>query len=252
MNSWRSRFRAVGVHFGLSVLVAALAATLVFAIWYPYPYREASGGRELFFLVMGVDVILGPLITLIIFNTKKSRQELRRDLAIVVLIQVAALGYGLWTVFIARPVHLVFEIDRFRVVHAIEVDQKLLPKNLAGLEVMPLSGPTLVSVRPFNSEQESFDVTVSALQGVQIGARPELWQSYSAGRPDVLRVARPVSQLKARFPDRVAEIDAVLDGVRRNSQTTVYLPMIGRKGFWTVFVDPVTADVLAFLPLDSF
>lgn len=252
MISWRSRFRAVGVHFGLSVLVAVLAAMLVFSIWYPYPYREASGGRELFFLLMSVDVILGPLITLVIFNIQKSRQELRRDLVVVVLIQLAALSYGLWTVFIARPVHLVFEIDRFRVVHAIDVDQKLLPKNLAGLEVMPLSGPTLISVRPFKSAQESFDVTVSALQGVEIGARPELWQSYSTGRPDVLRAARPVSQLKARFPDRAAEIDMVLGGVGRNSQTTAYLPMTGRKGFWTVFVDPVTADVLAFLPLDSF
>ena len=41
-------------------------------------------------------------------------------IAVVALIQLVALGYGLWTVFIARPVHLVFEIDRFRVVHAIE------------------------------------------------------------------------------------------------------------------------------------
>jgi len=62
-----------------------------------------------------VDVILGPLITLTVFNRSKPRSELVRDLTVVGLIQLAALGYGLWTVFVARPVHLVFEYDRFRV-----------------------------------------------------------------------------------------------------------------------------------------
>ena len=51
---WRSRFRAASIHLALSALVAALAALLVFAIWYPYPYREISSGRELFMLVVTV------------------------------------------------------------------------------------------------------------------------------------------------------------------------------------------------------
>jgi len=28
--------------------------------------------------------------------------------------------------------------------------------------------------------------------------------------------------------------------------------MVGRKSFWTVFLDPITGEVLAFMPLDSF
>ncbi len=39
---------------------------------------------------------------------------------------------------------------------------------------------------------------------------------------------------------------------RRTPQALVYLPMAGRKDFWTVLLDPVTADVLAYLPVDSF
>ena len=77
-----------------SLLTICFAALLVFGIWYPYPYREISGGRELFLLVITVDVILGPLITLAVFNRKKPRSELRRDLAIVALLQLGALGYG--------------------------------------------------------------------------------------------------------------------------------------------------------------
>jgi hypothetical protein len=141
MGSWNDRFKAAGIHLCISIVIALLAAALVFYFWYPYPYREISGGRELFMILITVDVILGPSITLAIFNRAKPRRELRRDLAIVGLIQLAALGYGLWTVFIARPVHLVFEIDRFRVVHAVDVPSDLMDKVRPGSMRCPCSGP---------------------------------------------------------------------------------------------------------------
>ncbi|OYT92179.1 MAG: pilus assembly protein [Burkholderiales bacterium PBB3] len=249
---WRDRLRASAIHLGISLSIAALAALLVFGIWYPYPYREISGGRELFLIVVTVDVILGPLITLAVFNRKKPWTELRRDLAFVGLIQLSALAYGLWTVSVARPVHLVFEIDRFRVVHAIEVEPELLNRAPKGINAMPWTGPSLLSVRAFKDRNESFEATMAALQGVTIGARPDLWQSYAAGVPDVLKVAKPVANLKTRFPQQAADIDQVLQKASKSPQTLLYVPMVGRKSFWTVFVDPTTADVLATMPLDSF
>ena len=68
---WKSKFKTAGIHLGLSLGLAVLAALLVFYIWYPYPYREISGGRELFLLVVAVDVILGPLITLSVSNHRE-------------------------------------------------------------------------------------------------------------------------------------------------------------------------------------
>jgi len=146
---WGDRLKASALHLGLSLCIAALAALLVFAVWYPNPYREISGGRELFLLLVAVDVILGPLITLAVFNRKKPHRELRRDLAIVAVIQLAALGYGLWTVALARPVHMVFEYKNFRMVHAVDVPPELLPQTPAGVEALPLTGPTLLGLRPF-------------------------------------------------------------------------------------------------------
>lgn len=249
---WGDRLKASGIHLGLSLVVAALAALLVFGIWYPYPYSEISGGRELFLLVITVDVILGPLITLAVFNRKKPKTELRRDLAVVVLLQLAALGYGLWTVYVARPVHLVFEIDRFRVVHAIDVPAELLDKTPAGINAMPITGPTLLSVRPFKNSTESMDATMAALQGISLSSRPDLWQTYAAGKPEVLKIAKPTALLKTRFANQSSDIDAVLTKANRTVQNTVYVPMAGRKSFWTVFLDPATAEVVAYLPLDSF
>lgn len=249
---WRDRFKASAIHLGLSLVIAAMAALLVFGIWYPYPYREISGGRELFLLVVTVDVILGPLITLAVFNRTKPRTELRRDLVMVALIQLAALGYGLWTVSVARPVHMVFEYDRFRVVHAIDVPLELLAKTPSGVDALPLTGPTLLSLRPFRDGQEKMEATIAALQGVSLSSRPDLWRPYASAVPEILLAAQPISALKYRFPERVAEIERVLASTGRNPQTVVYLPMVGRESFWTVFLDPVTAQVVASMSLDSF
>lgn len=253
MFDWKVRAQAAGIHLGISLAVATLAGMLVFGAWYPYPYREISGGRELFLILLTVDVILGPLITFMIFDrAKKPRGVLRRDLAVVGLVQLIALGYGLWTVFVARPVHLVFEIDRFRIVHAIDVPSDLMDKVPAGIDALPLNGPTLLSLRPFRSRQEEADATLVALQGVSLAARPDLWQPYAASRAQVLQAAKPVDQLKARFGAQAAGIDAVLRRAGRQAANTAYLPLAGRKEFWTVFIDPATADVVGFIALDSF
>lgn len=249
---WGDRLKASGLHLGLSLCVAALAALLVFGIWYPYPYREISGGRELFLLVVAVDVILGPLVTLAVFNRVKPMAVLRRDLVVIGLLQLAALGYGLWTVAVARPVHLVFEYDRFRVVHAIDIAPEMLSKAPPELAALPWTGPTTLTLRAFKDNQEKFNATLAAMQGLDLGARPELWQTYDKGVPDIMKEAKPAKELLTRFPGHAATINRVLADAGQKADTALYLPMTGRGQFWTVFLNPSDARPVAFLPLDSF
>jgi hypothetical protein len=169
-----------------------------------------------------------------------------------VLLQLAALGYGLWTVFVSRPVYLVFEYNRFRVVHAIEVDDALLPRALPALQSLPIGRPGLLSLRDFKNGNEQGDFTMAALGGVQLAARPELWQEYAKAAPQVLSESKPVTQLKARFMARSAEIEAAVRSTGRAEAALRYVPMVGRKTFWTVLVDAASAEPLIFLPIDSF
>ena len=249
---WGDRFKASALHLALSLCIAALAALLVFAIWYPNPYREISGGRELFLLLVAVDVVLGPLITLAIFNRNKPTKVLQRDLAVVGLIQLAALGYGLWTVAMARPVHMVFEYKLFRVVHAVDIPPELLSQTPAGVEALPLSGPTMLGLRPFKDSQESMDATMAALQGMTLASRPDLWQPYEKSASEVLKVARPTAELKVRFADQAAAIDRALAEAGHTAGNTVYVPLAGRKSFETVFLDASTGQLVTTMPLDSF
>ena len=249
----RSRLVAAGIHLAASAAVAALCAVLVFALWFPYPYRDVSGGRDLFALVVGVDVVIGPLITFAVFNLAKPRSELRRDLVIVALLQLAALTYGLWTVQLARPVHLVFEYDSFRVVHRADIPQDLESKVPAGIDIAPVGGPTVLALRQFTSPQEKFDMTMQALQGVQLAARPDLWRPYAAERANILRAARPIPGLLTRFPQRKADIEAAVRATGKPMDKLVYVPLLGRKVVaWTVFLDSSSADIVGYLPLDPF
>ena len=252
MNKVKDRLGASGIHLGISLCVAVFAAALVFGLWYPYPYGEISGGRELFFLVVAVDVIMGPLITLAIFNRAKPRRELLIDFTVVGLLQLAALGYGLWTVFAARPVLLVFEYSRMSVVHAIDVDADLLAKAPTSLQKLPVTGPTVIALRPFKNPEEQFDATMAAFEGFPLAARSDLWQAYEPVRADVLKEAKPVAELRARFSNQAAQIDRAIAATGKPVTDLRYLPLLSRKTAWTVLLDTTTAEPLGYIPLDSF
>lgn len=233
--------------------MAGLAGLLVFALWYPFPYREISGGRDLFMLVVSVDVVIGPLITFAVFNRSKPDAELKRDLTIVGLLQLAALCYGLWTVHLARPVHMVFEYDRFRVVHQIDIPAELVSKAPAGIDVAPWGRPTLIALRQFATPREHVEMTIQALGGVQLSARPELWRPYVTEREEVLRAAKPVGVLVTKFPKRAAEIEAAVGKTGKPESQVVFLPLMARKDkAWTVLLDASTAAILDYLPLDPY
>lgn len=252
MNPWKDRLSAAGIHLAGSLLIVLLAATLVFAVWYPYPYNEVSGGSELFSLVVAVDVILGPLLTFVIFNRAKPPKELYRDLSVIVLFQLAALGYGLWSVYLARPVHLVFEIDRFRVVHAVDVIEELLPRAPDGFATLPMFDRGLLAVRPFSSANEGYEATLAALGGVHLGARPDLWQPYSAASARVREAARPSVELLARFPQHASTINEAIAKTSLSADRLLSLPLASRQIFWTVLLDANTLEVVGFVPVDSF
>jgi hypothetical protein len=247
----KKRILASGLHFLVSCLFAALVGYAVFELWYPSPYQLISGGRELFLILLGVDVALGPIVMFIIFSTDKSKFELARDVTIVVLMQLAAFGYGVWTISAARPVHLVFEIDRFRVVHAIDVPVEELDKSPLGINPLPITGPSLLGVRKFKSAQEKMEATLAALQGVALSFRPGLWQSYDESRTDVISNSRSIEELLDRFHERRSEIYSFLGEKKIKSNNIRYLPMVCRNFFWTVVLDGETAEILGFLPIDS-
>jgi hypothetical protein len=59
---------------------------------------------------------------------------------------------------------------------------------------------------------------MAAFDGLHLGARPDLWQNFAEARPQVLEMAKPVTHLQARFPQRAGEIENVLKQVGRRRE----------------------------------
>lgn len=248
----KAALKAAAWHFGGSLLVAALAAALVFGLWYPYPYRELSGGRELFLLIMAVDVVCGPLLTLVLFNPAKPRTELWRDLGLVALIQFGALGYGLWTVWQARPLFLVLEVDRFKVIAAPDLRGASTAGLPAALQPRWLSGPVTVAIRePKNAEEREKVLLESVQGGRDYAERPEFYLAYEdAAALKSLQRAKPLAVFLQKQPAQQAAAQALAAKKGADMAQWLYLPVVSRQD-WVVVLDN-QGQIQGFLKGDGF
>ncbi len=246
-----TRLRACSVHLIISAIVIALAAALVFGIWFPGIYRQIAGGRDLFLLVSGVDLVLGPLLTFAVFNLKKGWPHLRRDLAIIGIIQLAGLVYGLSTVYQARPVAMVFEVDRFRVINAIDVVTSELPNGKPEYQKLPLTGPWLLGTRKIGSSAEVIDATIKGMNGADLAQRPLFWQPYAASTTQALNRARPLSTLLSQYPAVAVDVQNKLRELNVDVAQAKFLPLVVRFGGWSVVLNK-TGQPVHFVPVDGF
>lgn len=252
----RAAIKAALFHFLGSVLVAMMAAVLVFLVWYPHPYGLLSGGLNLFLILVAVDVVCGPLLTLVLFNPRKPRREIITDMSLVILIQLAALIYGMSTVYQARPLYLVHEVDRFRVISLPDYNGEDVKEVLEelGPELRPrwTGGPRVVGIRtPENGEQRK-EVMLDALTGGRdYSQRPEFYIPYDADyQPRVLARAKPLMAFTDRYPEAAEE---AVDLCKRNNvpmEQAKFLPVL-HKQEWVAVMD-AQARILGFLPGDGF
>lgn len=248
------RLKASAVHFAICLIVLTATALFFFTVLYKGIFAYISGVSNVFLILVLVDLVIGPLITFIVFNTKK--KELARDLAVVVLIQLAALFYGLWVMWSARPVFAVFNIDRFDVVYANELSASSF-NSASGAEYghIPLWGTKIIGARLPSDTGEANKIIMSAVSGESdLQYMPKYYLSYSDVAADVVRNAKPLTDLKKYNKERAAEVEDVLRRYSSQSDKIGYLPMIGKVHDVTVIVTKKDGEILEFnklLPIDK-
>lgn len=249
-----TRFKAAGIHLLASALVAGLAAALVFLVWYPPPFATLAGGASLFLLMVSVDVVLGPALTALVASPGKSRAELARDLALIVVVQFAAFGYGLYTMALARPVWLAFEVDRLRVVTAVDIDTASLNEAPPVLRQLPWTGPRLIAaVKPDDPAKQMRSAELG-FAGIDLAMQPSQWRDYAAHADEVWLKARPVSVLLSKYPELTAEVAAaaVAQSVGQPPLALRFLPLMSRRASWVSLIAEPGARVVGHLPVDGF
>ena len=238
-------------HLLISGGIAGVGSLIILLLWYPWPLSDMSGGWSLLVLVCGVDIVLGPILTFVIFDTRKPRAEIVRDLLIIAFFQLSGLAYGVHTVYLARPVIVAFEGKLFRVVSAIETEEEELSKASDEFKTLSMTGPIFVGTREVKSEDERFEVIAHAMSGSDKSMRPIFWQPYEKSVPKILADSKPVTTLLKNHPDQKTALDQVVTKSGKKIEELRYLPLISKFAVWTILLDAKTAQPISYLPVDS-
>ena len=242
-----TRWQAAGIHLGISAVVASLVMGVLFLIWYPSTYFTAMGGEQLVYLIVGCDIILGPLMTLVVY--KQGKKNLTLDLAIIAAIQTAELIYGVTVAASARPVYTVFVVDRFVVTAAYDIEKAELARvKDPRYATLPWGGPkTVAALKPKNSD-EQLEMIMSGMNGKDMNAYPHLFVPYETVQADAALRALPLSTLRRLNPQKTEVIDAFLRKQGAKEDEIGFLPLKAKRDARAVMVNR-KGDILGILEL---
>ncbi|MBZ0224808.1 MAG: hypothetical protein K8F51_02385 [Comamonas sp.] len=239
-------------HLLISAVVAGASAALVFGLLYPPPLQNLLGVGHIFLLLLAVDVACGPLLTLILASPAKSVRERWLDFSLIGLVQLAALLYGLHSLWLARPVVLGFETDRLVVVTASEVQLEELPQAPAGMRRLPWWGQLRVSTRQPTDSNEFMRSVEVGLKGISPTMRPGWWLPWDSAQPAMQAKAKPVTELLQRRPQVASVLQAAIAQTGLGADELRYLPLTsGKVKEWVALLD-ARLNIVGYAPVDGF
>ncbi|MCX7227966.1 MAG: hypothetical protein NTW15_02955 [Burkholderiales bacterium] len=240
----RERLRAAGLHLLVCLAVVGLVSALVFGAWYPSPMPQLLGVGAIIWIVVGVDVVVGPLFTLIVYDRRKPR--LKWDLATIFALQLAALAYGVHTLHAGRPAFVVMVKDRFEVISPAELRKADLEaaRDNPHARFDPIR-PRWIAARPPTDPKAQLAIAFEALtHGRDVQHHPDLYVDYASEAASALERALPISRLRALNPTQHARIDALVARSGLPEASLRYLPLRGPAGDGTVLIDATDARVV--------
>lgn len=245
-----SRLRAFLVHLSLSATVVGCVFAVIFFLWYPRPYFEVVGAWYLVRLLFIVNVILGPLLTLIIF--KAGKPGLKFDLTVIALIQVAALAYGTTVIYQDRPYYLVFSVDRFEVVVKQDVDVTQIKYD--ALKEKPWIGTVKVFARlPDDPAALSKFTEEVVFEGKpDLERRPEFWHPYADHARDASAQAVRIEVLLRDDEDVAGRASRIIEKHQDDHARLGYVPLLGRTSTFAIVLDMDTGEQLEVLDIDPY
>lgn len=228
------RLKCFGYHLLISLLIAVLTLFIVFHLWYPSPLDEALGVADIFLLLLCIDVIIGPLLTLVV--AQHGKKSLKMDLAVIGILQMLALSYGLYIVAQGRPAWLVYNNNRFEIVQAYEA----VPSPDSANNELPLSftGPiwgAVIEPLPASVKRSEAFYQQAFLQGYE--------SALAEGRINSM----PVEVLR-RF-NKADEVDRVLG---LYPQAKGFIPITGKEKSMVVLVDDSIGELIAIVDLSPW
>ena len=244
MHTKFSRFQAFAIHLLLSSFILGSFLSFVFLVWYPQPFFVVEGLVQILWVLVGVDIVLGPALTLVVFKTGKP--GLARDLSIIAAIQIAGFIYGAHTFYTERPAFAVMhDADFFDVIPASGM--KGLGKLDPALNHSNMGGPTIVYVELHTEIDELKKILEDMKQGgPAIHLRTEYYRplegnintkfKFSINLDDLENIPAnklKINQFKAEYGERV--------------EGFVYFPITGKVTSRMLVIDRESEKVVDYI-----
>jgi len=196
------RFKAAAIHLLISLCAGIALFALIWLGWYPKPLSRALEVGHVVAILLAVDVCLGPLLTLVVFNPKK--RSLKLDLAVIAVFQIAGFLFGIHTLHEGRPAWLVFNQDRFEVTRPADLDSRY-----ASPSPVPLSWlkPQWAAI-PLLSASEKSEYFTQVVKGApDLAQRINMFQPIDSSWKDVEAKSLPLKELDSiNSPEEVQAI----------------------------------------------
>ena len=250
----RFRFKALLVHLLASAAIMALIMGSLYAGWYRWPGWYLADASRVAAVMVGVDVGLGPLLTFVIASPGKTQRTLRRDVAIIVLVQLIALGYGSVSLWNGRPLYYAFSVNCLSSVQAYDIE----PEAAAlGRERNRTLAPHWYSLPRWiwaplpDDPAVAQKIVGSAITGgSDVTAMPIYYRSFEEGLPEMRTQLQKVDDVRFFSPDqrRVLKTRMLAAGIATDQVNS--LPLTGRAHPLLAVFDPSSLKLLAILRFD--
>lgn len=246
-----TRWKASAIHLALSVLVLCTIAALIVWRWYPPALFHMAHADKLLLIIAGVDVVMGPLLTLIVY--KQGKKSLKFDLAVIALLQLAALGYGLNTVWQSRPVYMVAMAGRFRLVFANELDAADLRQASDRFRSLPwLTIETVAALAPDDPKERQHLLFMTLDTGKDLDRMPKYYAAFEAGAGELLKHSVPVENFAARLKnDDASKFSAAIRESRRIPTDMRVSPIVSSRGNASMLIDAEDGSPVKPVAVDS-
>lgn len=251
-HSGMSRLKAAGLHLCISVAVAAIASGLLLGVWYPPPYFHAGDAGKLLALVVGVDVAIGPLLTLLVF--KAGKRGLKLDLTVIAILQAAALVYGFQIIVRSRPVFMVAAVDRFVLVDADQIaDKDLAAASEPQWRRRSWTGPVMVAAKlPHDAKEYNALLFMAAGGGKDVQDFPKYYVPYASAAQALLQHAHPIARLRRIDPANAAKIDAWLAARHLVDVDVAWVPIQTRAHDMAMILNARDGQPIGPLPVNPW
>lgn len=230
-------------HLSISLMIALCVVGLVFFIWYPTPLATAVGVTQIFLMMLAIDVTVGPILGFIVY--KEGKKTLKMDLTVIILLQLSALGYGIYSIEQGRPVWLVYTVDRFELVRKNEIIDENIEKALAQYQHPSWFKPQYVGGEfAKDAKTRNDDMFAEALNGISLAQKPERYVALSKVVPQIKTHAESLDILK-NFNDG-KKLQSIL---AKYPQANAFVPLKAGHVDMTVLLDKNTGEVIKIVDL---